>query len=231
VTFAVIIGLSVIYGVAAIPVSRALGVNRPPPHGLLLVSPRAWAVGLARELALAGVPTLLVARGRWRLVERTDLPFPVYADLIRDLPEGDRLIDMRDAIIASPDDETNLVAVDVLGEALGREHIFLLSSAAALRHDRHDRDVETWTRPPFAGAVTLEQLHRLGDDEAAIRTIDATEATSGLLVLAAITPNGRWTSSPRAPFAAGTRLVVADAPPEPSADAERPATVEDLAPP
>jgi NhaP-type Na+/H+ or K+/H+ antiporter len=231
VTFAVIIGLSIIYGLAAIPVSRALGVNRPPPQGLLLVSPRAWAVGLARELARAGVPTLLVARGRWSLVERSDLPFPVYADLLRDLPEGDRLIDMRDAIIASPDDETNLVAVDVLGEALGREHIYLLSSSEALRHDRQDRDIEAWTRPPFAGAVTLEQLHQLGDDEAAIRTIDASRATSGLLVLAAVAPNGQWTSSPRSPFAAGTRLVVADAPSALQARAEQPASVEDLAPP
>jgi NhaP-type Na+/H+ or K+/H+ antiporter len=231
VTFAVIIGLSVIYGVAAIPAARALEVNRPPRHGLLIVSPRSWAVGMARELARGGVPTLLAARGRWDLVERSDLPFPVHADFTRDLAEGDRLIGTRDAIIASPDDETNLVAVDVLGEALGREHIYLLSSAAARRHDRRDRDVEAYTRPPFGGAVSLEQLHRVGDDEAAVRTIDASRDTRGLLVLAAIRPDGHWTSSPRSPYAPGTRLVVADAPPELADVADRPASLDDLAPP
>ena len=63
VTFAVIILLSLIYGLGAIPAARLLRVQRPSPHGLLVVSPEPWAVGFARELTRAQVPTVLVARG------------------------------------------------------------------------------------------------------------------------------------------------------------------------
>ena len=131
VTFAVIIVLSLIYGLGAIPAARLLKVQRPVPHGLLLVSPEPWAVGLARELTRAGVHTVLVARGRWDLAERADLPFTVYADLIRDLPDTDLLADVRVAVVASPDDETNLFAVAVLTETVGRDRVYLLSSEAS----------------------------------------------------------------------------------------------------
>ena len=232
VTFAVIIALSIIYGLAAIPASRALKMDRPAPHGLVIVSPRPWAIGLAWELTRNGVPTLLVARGRWDLAERQDLPFAVYADLVRDLPEHDRLIGTRDAIIASPDDETNLFAITVLGDALGRDHVYLLSSAASMRHDRRDHDVEAWTKHPFAHGVTLEDLDRIAGDGESVRTVDAGRAPAGALVLAQIDGNGRWTSAPRGPFAPGTRLVVTDAPVESgAADASPPTELEDLAPP
>ena len=212
VTFGVIICLSIIYGLGAIPAARLLKVARPAPHGLLLVSPRAWAVGLARELSRSGIPVVLVARGRWDLAEREDLPFPVYADLIRDLPESDYLTDTRDAVVASPDDETNVFALSVLTEAVGRDHVFLLSGAASMRHDRVDRDVEAWTRQPFSGRVTLEQLQQMGDDGARVRTVDAVAIPPGVVPLIRLDPGGGWSVSPGRTFAPGTRLIVAEVP-------------------
>ena len=215
VTFAVIIALSVIYGLAAIPSARALGVNRPAPYGLVIVSPRPWAIALAREMTNAGVPTVLVARGRWDLVERTDLPFRVFADVVRDLPESGMLQDVRDAVIASPDDETNLVAITILTEQLGKEHVLLLSSAASERHDRRENNVEAFTKRPFSSGVTLEQLQLLSEDSLALRTVDAPGVPPGALMLATLEPGGGWTVRPGPSPVPGTRAVIVDPMPGP----------------
>jgi len=209
---------------------RALGVNRVAPQGLLIVSPRPWAIALAREMTSSGVPTLLVARGRWDLVERTDLPFRVFADVVRDLPESDALLDVRDAVIASPDDETNLVAVTVLTEALGKEHLFLLSSAASTRHDRRENDVEAFTPRPFSPGVTLEQLQALREDSLELRTVEAAAVPPGAIVLATVDQRGRWTVSPAAVPAPGRRAVIVEPVPRRSGQVDPGSAETDLTP-
>jgi hypothetical protein len=124
------------------------------------------------------------------------------------------------------------MAIDVLGEVLGRENIFLLSSAAAMRHDRRDRDVEAWTSAPFGGSVSLEELQRIEDDGAAVRTIDAADVRPGLLVLVQIGVDGRWNASPRPPYAPRAKLVVAEPPARPDPRGSgRAAELENLTPP
>ena len=105
VTFAIIILLALLYGLGARPATRLLRLERPRARGLLLVSSSPWAVGLAREMQRAGVPTVLVARGSWDLAARPDLDFTVFAGLVRDLPDSGLLDDVRHAVVASTDDE------------------------------------------------------------------------------------------------------------------------------
>ena len=220
VTFAVIILLAVIYGLGAKPSARLLGVARPRPRGLILISPQPWARGLARELTAAGVPTILVARGRWDLADRTDLPFRVYAGLIRDLPLSDVFGDARLAVVASPDDETNVYAVALLGEALGRDKVLLLTSAASRRHDRIDHDVDVKVPRPFAPDVSLEQLQAVRSSKD-VRTVLRHTPPMGTAVLAVIDPHGGWSVRPGDHAAPGSRLIVVDLPPElPEADDE-----------
>ena len=186
---------------------------RPRPHGLLLISPQPWAIGLARELTAAGVPTTLGARGRWDLADRTDLAFRVYAGLIRDLPQTEIVADARLAVVASPDDETNLYAVAVLGETLGKGRVLLLSSAASGRHDHIDHDVDLKVPRPFSAEVSLEQLQAIRSSSA-VRTVLGHTAPMGTTVLAAVDAHGGWTVRPGSTFAVGSRLIVAELPPE-----------------
>ncbi len=169
VTFAIIILLALLYGLGARPATRLLRLERPRASGLLLVSSSPWAVGLAREMQRAGVPTVLVARGSWDLAARPDLDFTVFAGLVRDLPDSGLLDDVQHAVVASTDDETNLIAIQVLEEELGVKHVSLLSSAASVRHDRREHDVEAWTQRPFSSGVSLERPradHRRGQRRA-----------------------------------------------------------------
>ncbi|WP_432071769.1 cation:proton antiporter [Streptomyces wuyuanensis] len=55
VTFLVIVGTVLVYGLTAAPVAAALGINRPGPARPLLVGGRAWSVDLARCLTSAGL--------------------------------------------------------------------------------------------------------------------------------------------------------------------------------
>ena len=64
--FAVILVLAVVYGVGSRPAARLLGVARPPARGALVLSGAPWALALARELAAAGVTTVVAARGQIR---------------------------------------------------------------------------------------------------------------------------------------------------------------------
>ena len=127
--FAVILVLAVVYGVGSRPAARRLGVARPPARGALVVSGAPWALALARELAAAGFPTVVAARGRSDLV-RDDLPYAIYTGLVFDLPGSAVLDDVGRAVVASRDDETDLLAFGLLTDALGRRNVWVLPSAA-----------------------------------------------------------------------------------------------------
>jgi hypothetical protein len=103
----------------------------------------------------------------------------------------------------------------VLEEQLGSEHVSLLSSAASVRHDRGEHDIEAFTRRPFSPGVTLEELERITDDAAGVRTVERIGIPPGALVLAALHPEGGWTIRPGGSPPLGAQLVVA-LPPEQS---------------
>jgi NhaP-type Na+/H+ or K+/H+ antiporter len=230
VTFAVIIALAVVYGVGSIPAARWLGVARPRPRGALVLSGRQWALDLADQLCHAGVPTVVVARGRSDLADRDDLPFTVYTGLIYQLSESGVLADVRAAIVASQDDETNLLALGVLIEPLGRRNVWLLPSDSAERRRDGDADrarpvkADSWTRRPFNPGVTHDVLEQVVTAGRRVRTVAADDMPPGALVLARVCPDGTWTPSGHGPFAPGDKAIVIDgvaAPPSVQRELER----------
>jgi hypothetical protein len=137
----------------------------------------------------------------------------VYAGLIRDLPQTEVVADARVGVIASPDDEINLYAVSVLGEALGKDHVLLLSTAASRHHDRIDHDVDVKVPRPFSSEVSLERLQAIRSSRV-VRTVLGHTAPMGTAVLAVVDPHGGWSVRPGGTFAVGSRLIVAELPPE-----------------
>ncbi|HET9610982.1 MAG TPA: cation:proton antiporter [Acidimicrobiales bacterium] len=212
-TFTVIIALAVVYGVGSVAAARWLGVARPRPRGALVVGDRPWALGLAGELSRNGVPTVLAARGRADLAARDDLPFSVHASLLIDLPRSGLLTDVRGAVVASRDDETDLIALGVLVEALGRSNVWLLpaeAGTAAPGPDDRAVTVASWTRRPFAPGVSHDVLERSLAAGGRVTTVAGTDLPEGALVLARVRADGSWTASAAGPFAPDDRLVVLD---------------------
>ena len=212
--FSVVIVLALVYGLGALPAARWLGVARPDPRGALLVSDHLWALGLANELARHGVPTLVVARGRRDLEGRDDLPFAVHTGLIRNLTREGRLADIGGAVIASRDDAVDLVALDVSVGRFGRRRVWVLPSEPSAGHP-DEPDLDVWAPRPFAAGVTHARLDGAIAAGGAVRTVDAEAlpadpAGDGAvsLVLAALTPDGRWTATVDGSHPPGTRFVV-----------------------
>jgi NhaP-type Na+/H+ or K+/H+ antiporter len=212
--FAVIIALAVVYGVGSIPAARWLGVARPPARGALVLSGAPWARELAAELAGAGLPTLLVARGRADL-ERPDLPYRVHTGLVHELPTTGLLADVGGAIVASRDDETDLMALSLLSERLGRGHVWVLPSRPADDGDRDAHDVrrlsavEVWALRPFTPGVTHEELQASLSRGGRVRTVDADAVPEGARPLVRL-HDGDWTATIDGAADPGDRMIVLD---------------------
>jgi len=213
--FSVVILLALVYGLGSLHAARRLGVARPDPRGALVVSDRPWALGLAGELARHGVPTVVGARGRRDLEGRDDLPFAVHTGLIRDLPRDGRLADVAGAIIASRDDAVDLVALDLSIGRFGRRRVWVLPSEPS-DGSADGPDLEVWAPRPFSAGVTHDRLDGAIAAGHAVRTVEA-HALGGHpggddgaspMILAALTPDGRWTATVDGPHPPGTRLVV-----------------------
>ena len=216
--FAVILVLAVVYGLGSPPAARRLGVERPPARGALIVSGAPWALELATELERAGVPTVVVARGRTDLARRRDLPYTLYTGLIAELPQSGLLDTVRGAVIASRDDETDLMALSVLSDVLGRRHVWVLPSGPPVRVDPTDpgasraarwRAVERRARRPFARGLTHAALTAALADGARVRTVDAAAVPDGALELIRLHPGG-WTASLDGAVDPEDRMVVMD---------------------
>lgn len=228
--FAVIITLALVYGIGAPLVARRLGVTRPRSRGAMVVSGQPWAVGLAAELCRQGVPAVLVARGRADLEGRDDLPFTVHAGLIRELRTAGRLEDVSGAVIASLDDEADLVALGVLVDHVGRRNVWMLPSvrtgASADAHpparrgrqlrtgeDEGLESLESWAQRPFATDVTHARLDAAAAAGHRARTVPVDGVPDGALVLVALTADGEWTATVEPPPVAADRVIVLDAAP------------------
>ena len=211
VTFAVIVALAVVYGLGAAPAARRLGVTRPRPRGALVMSGEPWALGLAAELAGQGVPTVLVARGRADLAARDDLPFPVHTGLIRGLPASGLLDEVGGAVIASRDDEADLVALGVLVGRLGRRNVWMLPSESGPAAGESAEGVDSWAPRPFGADVTHDRLGAAGAAGRRARTVPPEAVPPDAMVLVALTGDGGWTADVDAPPASADRLVVVEA--------------------
>lgn len=210
VTFAVIIALAVVYGLGSVPAARLLGVARPRPRGALLVGDDPWLLALATELAGHGVTTVVAARGRDDLAGRADLPFTVYPGAVHELPDADLLADVRAAVVASGDDLTDVVAVDVLADALGRGNVWLLTGEAHGARVGRGRAAAMGARRPFAPGVTHQLLARAATPGHRVVTVDTTDPAPDALVLAHLGAGGSWRPGGSGTVAPGERAVVVE---------------------
>jgi hypothetical protein len=142
----------------------------------------------------------------------------MYTGLIAELPESGLLDSVRGAVIASRDDETDLMALGVLSQALGRRNVWVLPSGPPAPVDPDDpgsaraarwRAVERRARRPFARGLTHAALAAALRDGGRIRTVDAAAVPPDALALVRLHAGG-WTPALEGAPDAGDRLVVID---------------------
>ena len=128
VTFAVIIGTVTVYGLAAAPAARALGLSRGEPQGLLIVGAHAWARQLAQVLHAAEIHVLLVdANARnVRAARLAGLPAWYGSAVSETLTEEADLGDLGRCVALTQNDELNALAAMHFVEEFGRAEAYQL---------------------------------------------------------------------------------------------------------
>lgn len=211
VTFGVIIGTAVVYGLSAVPVAHRLRVTKGKPRGVALVGARPWLLELARVLAGQGAEVVVIATGAYDLAERDDLPYRVDAGSFDDEDLRMQLDDVACALVASEDMEHNRLAVQECVERVGRSGVYLLPERA---------DAPARARVPFGAGATRPAVDHaftsgsrfvvVAEDDADAGTASAESETDGQLDVATIAADGSvsFVSRRRAPRPGERRLVL-----------------------
>ncbi len=129
VTFLVIVGTVLFYGLAATPLSFLLGVARPNPQGVLMLGAHDWAQVLAARLKEWDLKVLLVDSNARHIHEarRAGL-LAVSANILSD--ESDERLDLTGIgyfLGMIPNDEVNSLACVHFEKTLGKTNVFQLS--------------------------------------------------------------------------------------------------------
>jgi hypothetical protein len=144
------------------------------------------------------------------------LPYAIYTGLVFDLPGSGVLDDVGRAVVASRDDETDLLAFGLLTDALGRRNVWVLPSrtdpgdSAERRVTAIEARVALFgsrARRPFAPEVTHELLTRVVEEGGRVRTVPADAVPAGALALVRLRGDD-WTAAVDGAGEQGDRLIV-----------------------
>ncbi|MDX2379084.1 MAG: sodium:proton antiporter [Acidimicrobiia bacterium] len=125
----VVIGTIVVYGFAAGPAARALGLAEAQADGVLIAGATGIGRGLAIELDSLGVKTLLIDTDRYNVTRA--IAAGLNARMMSALAEeADRDLDLRGIgrmLAMTSNDEVNALATNRFGRVFGRREVFQLA--------------------------------------------------------------------------------------------------------
>jgi len=128
-TFLVVIGTVALYGLAASPVARRLGIGQPNPQGVLIAGAHAWAREIANALKKEGFPVRLVDTN-WANVAsaRMEGLSAYYGSIISEQAIEDLDLGGVGRLLAmTSNDEANALAALHFTETFGRSEVYQLA--------------------------------------------------------------------------------------------------------
>ncbi len=128
ITFMVIIGTVVIYGLGAGPFARALRMVQPDPQGVLIVGAHPWARAIASELKDEGIAVRLIDTNYLNIAESRMSGLPTYYGSALSEEAFDR-IDLEGIgrlLALTSNDEVNSLTAVSFSEAFGRDSVYQL---------------------------------------------------------------------------------------------------------
>ena len=150
VTFVVVAGTVVAYGLSAGPLSRRLRVGMPVANGVALIGAPPWAIDVAVHLVALDVAVLVVT------TDEREVRMARHADLLvydgsfgdRDLAEAFEALGISQVLCVSAREEMTLLAHNQLGPVVGRTNVYELPE---------DASTATGTRT-FGGGLDLAAI-------------------------------------------------------------------------
>ncbi|MDF1700734.1 MAG: cation:proton antiporter [Planctomycetota bacterium] len=128
-TFAVIVGTVVVYGLTAGPLARKLGLAIPNPQGLLLVGAHGWAREIAAAVQKEGIQVRLVDvnRRNVRAARMADLPANRANVLDGHVADDIDLFGIGRVLALTPNDEVNTLIAMRFAHHFGRSRTYQLA--------------------------------------------------------------------------------------------------------
>lgn len=172
ITFVVVAGTVVVYGLAAAPLSRRLRINVPDPTGVVLIGAPSWAVELGTALQRVDVSVQVVT------TDEAEVRMARHADLLvyngrlvhRDLEETVEALGVRLALAVSNREELNVFAAKRFVDLLGRANVYELPRSALERSESHGSAGGDELRE-FGHGLDGEQVQALVAEGAVVRTL------------------------------------------------------------
>jgi NhaP-type Na+/H+ or K+/H+ antiporter len=169
VTFLVIIGTVLLYGLSAAPLARLLKLAEPNPQGVLLVGAHPLARAVAETLQSEGFPTLLID-SNWANISaarqaglRTFFGSILAEHTLGEIDFGD----LGHLLAVTENDEVNSLACLRFIEIFGRRGVFQLPFTSAVQGRREAVSLDQRGRLLFGEGLTyLHLIERFGDDPA-----------------------------------------------------------------
>lgn len=129
ITFVVIIGTVVIYGLSIGPLTRRLGLSETNPQGLLLVGAHSCAQKIAQCIAELGFRVALVDTNPQNVLAARQLGLTAHLGSIlhEDVVEEMNLAGIGRLLALTANNEVNSLAVLYLAEVFGRSHVYQLA--------------------------------------------------------------------------------------------------------
>lgn len=129
VTFIVIIGTVLIYGLLAVPLARALGVAAKSTRGVLFAGADTWTRMLAKALHEDGHPVLLLDTKYDKIAAaKMEGLSAIRANILSEFAEENlELTGIGQLIAATPNDEINTMAAQEFGHLFGRVNCWQLT--------------------------------------------------------------------------------------------------------
>ncbi len=166
VTFLVIVGTVALYGLAASPLARRLGLAQPNPQGVLFVGARPWVREAAAALAAEGCP-VLAADSDWANVSAARLAgLPTYYGSILGEHALNEIAfrDFGRLLAVTTNDEVNCLACLRFIEVFGRGEVYQLPFGATAEGRREAVSLEQRGRLLFGTEMGNDQLaERVGE--------------------------------------------------------------------
>jgi NhaP-type Na+/H+ or K+/H+ antiporter len=177
ITFLVIVGTVSVYGLAAAPLARWLGLADPNPQGLLIAGASNWIRDVAKAVKDEGFAVLLVDTNDAHVHDARMAGLPAECMNILAEPVQNEL-DMSGIgrlLAMTPNDEVNAMASRELAHLFGRANVYQLPDSSG---DSHRRGLAQHLRGRllFAKAATSRELESRFERGAVVKKTKLTEA-------------------------------------------------------
>jgi CPA1 family monovalent cation:H+ antiporter len=178
ITFLVIVGTVAVYGVAAMPLARSLGLADESTNGVLIAGADSWICDFALELKKASIPVLLVDTNYAKVSSaRVAGLEAVCANILNEHVRDDLPLNGIGTLMAmTENDEINSLAVRECRHLFDRANLYQLTFTQDNRHHRRGMAKKLMGRALFGADATSHHLREMHEAGAEFKSTALTQA-------------------------------------------------------